>query len=29
VRFGDWIGLGSLVATVALIVTAWVRGRRE
>jgi apolipoprotein N-acyltransferase len=29
VRLGDWIGLGSLVATVALIVTAWVRGRRE
>lgn len=29
VRLGDWIGLGSLLATAALIVTAWLRRRRE
>ena len=29
VRLGDWIGMGSLIATVGLVVTAWVRRRRE
>jgi apolipoprotein N-acyltransferase len=29
VRFGDWLGTGSLVTTVALVVAAWVRRRRE
>ena len=29
VRLGDWIGLGSVLATVGLVVTAWVRRRRE
>ena len=28
VRLGDWVGLGSLLATLGLIVTAWVRRRR-
>jgi apolipoprotein N-acyltransferase len=29
VRLGDWVGTGSLLATVALVVVAWVRRRRE
>jgi apolipoprotein N-acyltransferase len=29
VRFGDWVGTGALLATVALVVAAWVRRRRE
>jgi apolipoprotein N-acyltransferase len=28
-RLGDWVGLGSLVATVGLVTSAWVRRRRE
>jgi apolipoprotein N-acyltransferase len=29
VRFGDWVGTSSLLGTVALVVAAWVRRRRE
>ena len=29
VRVGDWVGVGSLIATVALVAFAWVRRRRE
>ena len=29
VRLGDWIGMASLIATVALVAAAWVRRRRE
>jgi apolipoprotein N-acyltransferase len=29
VRLGDWVGLGSVLATLGLVVTAWVRRRRE
>ena len=29
VRLGDWIGIGSLLATLGLVVTAWARRRRE
>ena len=29
VRLGDWVGVGSLLATVALVAYAWVRRRRE
>jgi len=28
-RLGDWVGMGSLLATVGLVVAAWVRRRRE
>jgi apolipoprotein N-acyltransferase len=27
-RVGDWVSLGSLIATVGLVVAAWVRRRR-
>jgi apolipoprotein N-acyltransferase len=29
VRLGDWVGTGSFLATVGLLVAAWVRRRRE
>jgi apolipoprotein N-acyltransferase len=29
VRLGDWVGVGSLIATLAFAVYAWVRRRRE
>jgi apolipoprotein N-acyltransferase len=29
VRVGDWVGVGSLIATVALVTFAWVRRRHE
>jgi len=29
VRMGDWVGLGSLLATLGLVGTAWIRRRRE